>query len=133
RCRPVPSFLDEGDGGHGRIRRVPLIKQTDIRGEMSSPQPPAVAQRRSEPAITISQLREVGLFGALSDEFLEHLVGTLHTMRVMPGESVFKEGDPAREMYVVLDGEIEVLKRSRRGRETRVAILGPNDCFGEMS
>ena len=99
---------------------------------MSSPQPPAVSPRK-ELAVTAAQLREVGLFGALSDEFLEHLVGTLTTMRVMPGESVFKEGDPAREMYVVLDGEAEVLKKSRRGRETRVAILGPNDCFGEMS
>ena len=99
---------------------------------MSSPMPPAAAPRK-EPAVTAAQLREVGLFGALSDEFLEHLVSTLTTMRVMPGEMVFKEGDPAREMYVVLDGEAEVLKKSRRGRETRVAILGPNDCFGEMS
>ena len=36
-------------------------------------------------------------------------------------------------MYVLLDGEMEVSKRSRRGRDTRVAILGPNDLFGEMS
>ena len=97
---------------------------------MSSVKPPP---RRSEPPVTIAQLRDVGLFGALSDDFLEHLVTTLNVMRILPGDTVFKEGDPAREMYVVLDGEIEVLKRSRRGRETRVAILGPNDCFGEMS
>jgi CRP-like cAMP-binding protein len=89
--------------------------------------------RRSEPPVTIAQLREVGLFGALSDEFLEHLVSTLTVQRILPGDAIFREGDPAREMYVVLDGEIEVLKKSRRGRETRVAILGPNDCFGEMS
>jgi CRP-like cAMP-binding protein len=98
---------------------------------MSSVKPPA--PRRSEPPITIAQLREVGLFGALSDEFLEHLVKTLTVTRLLPGDTVFREGEPAREMYVVLDGEIEVLKKSRKGRETRVAILGPNDCFGEMS
>jgi CRP-like cAMP-binding protein len=47
---------------------------------------------------------------------------------------VFKEGDGAgHEMYVVLDGEMEVTKRSRRGRDVRVAILGPTDWFGEMS
>jgi CRP-like cAMP-binding protein len=87
-----------------------------------------------EPAVTIAQLREVGLFGALSDDFLEHLTRTLSVRRVLVGETVFREGDPAREMYVVLDGEMEVMKRgARRGRETRVAILGPNDCFGEMS
>lgn len=97
---------------------------------MSSVKP--VAPPR-QPPVTVAQLREVGLFGALSDEFLEHLVQTLSTVRIMPGETVFREGDPAREMYVVLDGEIEVLKKSRRGRETRVAILGPNDAFGEMS
>lgn len=86
-----------------------------------------------KPTVTITQLREVGLFGALSDEFLEHLTSTLTVLRVVAGNAVFREGDPAREMYVVLDGEIEVLKKSRRGRETRVAILGPNDTFGEMS
>jgi len=79
-------------------------------------------------------LREIGLFGALSDEVLGHLATVLKTARVAPGDTVFREGDGgAREMYVVLDGEMEVSKRSRRGRDMRVAILGPNDWFGEMS
>jgi CRP-like cAMP-binding protein len=91
------------------------------------------ARVRSDPPVSVAQLREIGLFGALSDEVLDHLAATLKTTRVGPGEFVFKEGEPAREFYVVLDGEMEVLKKSRRGRETRVAILGPNDCFGEMS
>ena len=94
---------------------------------MSSVKPPAVDK------VTPTQLREVGLFGALSDDFLEHLCETLSIVRVTVGDTIFREGDMAREMYVVLDGEIEVLKKSRRGRETRVAILGPNDSFGEMS
>jgi CRP-like cAMP-binding protein len=84
--------------------------------------------------VTIARLREVGLFGALSDDVLDRLTKTLKTARVAPGETIFREGEgTAREMYVLLDGEMEVTKRSRRGRETRVAILGPSDCFGEMS
>src|SRR5579863_2683943 len=76
----------------------------------------------------------MGLFGALSDTVLEGLTRTLKTVRFQPGESVFREGDgAAREMYVVLEGEMEVSKRSRRGRDMRVAILGPGDWFGEMS
>jgi CRP-like cAMP-binding protein len=97
---------------------------------MSQPQ---TARVRSDPPVSVAQLREIGLFGALSDEVLEHLAIALKSARVGPGDYVFKEGEPAREFYVVLDGEMEVLKKSRRGRETRVAILGPNDCFGEMS
>lgn len=84
--------------------------------------------------ITVEKLREIGLFGALSDEVVERLAGALKTARVAPGDTVFREGDTvAREMYVLLEGEMEVLKRSRRGRDMRVAILGPTDCFGEMS
>jgi CRP/FNR family cyclic AMP-dependent transcriptional regulator len=84
--------------------------------------------------ITPATLREIGLFGALSDEVLERIAKMLKTMRVNPGDTIFHEGDGSgREMYVVLDGEMEVSKRSRRGRDMRVAILGPNDCFGEMS
>jgi CRP/FNR family cyclic AMP-dependent transcriptional regulator len=84
--------------------------------------------------LTIAALREIGLFGALSDEILEHLVLTLTTARVAPGDTIFREGDGAsREMYVLLDGEMEVSRRSRRGQDMRIAILGPNDWFGEMS
>jgi CRP-like cAMP-binding protein len=89
---------------------------------------------RRDPPITIATLREIGLFGALSDEVLERLARSLKTARVQPGDTVFREEDThAREMYVLLEGEMEVSKRSRRGHDMRVAILGPNDCFGEMS
>jgi CRP-like cAMP-binding protein len=94
----------------------------------------SASSERLDGPVTVSTLREIGLFGALSDEVLQGLAKTLKTMRVAAGETVFREDDAfAREMYVVLDGEMEVSKHSRRGRDMRVAILGPNDCFGEMS
>ncbi len=88
----------------------------------------------SDPSVTPATLREIGLFGALNEEVVERLARSLKTVRMAPGDTVFREGDVgAREMYVLLEGEMEVSKRSRRGREMRVAILGPTDCFGEMS
>lgn len=88
----------------------------------------------SEPkqAVEAEQLRNIGLFGALPTETLEHLAETL--TRVVPdtGEVVFREGDDARDMFVVLSGEMEVLKKSKRGIDARVALLGPGDWFGEM-
>jgi CRP-like cAMP-binding protein len=88
----------------------------------------------SEAPITAATLREIGLFGALNDDVLDRLSATLKTARVAPGDTVFREADgSAREMFVVIDGEMEVSKRSRRGRDTRIAILGPHDFFGEMS
>jgi CRP-like cAMP-binding protein len=91
------------------------------------------SKRPTKPALNVDRLREVGIFGALSDDVLDHIATAMDQITYTPGQTIFAEGDPAREMYVVLDGEVEVLKRSRRGRDTRVAILGPNDAFGEMS
>jgi CRP/FNR family cyclic AMP-dependent transcriptional regulator len=99
------------------------------------PEPPKPAPRdvRDLP-VTSARLREIGLFGALSDEMLDYLVRRLQSSRVAPGDMIFVEGAGlAREMYVVLEGEMEVSKRSRRGREKRIAVLGPDDWFGEMS
>ena len=86
-----------------------------------------------ESSVSPSELRAIGLFGALSDEVLTHLAGTLTVQTPEAGEVVFREGDDASAMYVVLRGEMEVLKRSKRATEARVALLGPSDWFGEMS
>jgi CRP/FNR family cyclic AMP-dependent transcriptional regulator len=79
------------------------------------------------------ELREIGLFGALDQEALEYVasLGLLSTCNA--GDVVFREGETGRELYVVLQGELEVLKRSKRTTEVRVALLGAGDWFGEMS
>jgi CRP-like cAMP-binding protein len=97
-----------------------------------SPSSPPV-QRADLPPITVDKLAEIGLFGALSGDVLAHLAGTLKQVSSPPGEMIFREGDLAHEMFVLLDGEAEVVKKSRVGREHRVALLGPSDSFGEMS
>jgi CRP/FNR family transcriptional regulator, cyclic AMP receptor protein len=80
-----------------------------------------------------TELRNIGLFGALSDDVLEYL-STLLTAEAPPaGATLFREGDDANAMFVVMDGEVEVLKKSKRGVDARVAVLGPGDWFGEMS
>lgn len=81
----------------------------------------------------IDDLRHVGLFGAVSDEVLEFLAGKLVVLTPRSGDMVFREGDPARDMFVVMSGEMEVQKRSQSGVDARVALLGPGDWFGEMS
>jgi CRP-like cAMP-binding protein len=80
-----------------------------------------------------NRLREIGLFGGLSDEVLRELADSLEPLELQPGSAAFREGENGRDMFVLLDGEMEVLKHSKRNLEARVAILGPGDWFGEMS
>jgi CRP-like cAMP-binding protein len=83
--------------------------------------------------VELHELRHLALFGAMADSALEHLAQSLWVVEPQPGDVLFREGDVADDMFVVLNGEIEVLKKSRQGSESRVAMLGPGDWFGEMS
>lgn len=48
------------------------------------------------------------------------------------GESIFLEGDESREMYVVVSGEVTVVKKSAKG-EVVLATMKKGDFVGEMS
>ena len=80
-----------------------------------------------------AELRNIGLFGALSDDVLEYLSTLLSVETPPAGATLFREGEDANAMFVVINGEVEVLKKSKRTVEARVAVLGPGDWFGEMS
>jgi len=82
---------------------------------------------------SLERLRDIGLFGGLDDDVIEKLLESMTLCVIEPGAAVFKEGDSGRDMFIVLNGELEVFKRAHSGKESRVAVLGPRDWFGEMS
>ena len=48
------------------------------------------------------------------------------------GDVIFEEGSTGRELYVVLDGEVEIAKVNG-GRKTVIITLGKGEFFGEMA
>lgn len=48
------------------------------------------------------------------------------------GEVVIRENEVGNEMYVILSGQVEVVKESE-GRKTVLSILKEEDIFGEMA
>lgn len=81
----------------------------------------------------VEHLRDIGLFGGLSDEVLQNFGGPLEVIELEPGGVLFREGDSGREMFVLLEGELEVLRLSKRKHEARVAVVGPGRWIGEKS
>jgi CRP/FNR family transcriptional regulator, cyclic AMP receptor protein len=49
------------------------------------------------------------------------------------GEVIIKQGDPADCMYVVLDGEVEIILDDLREDSLRLALLGEDEVFGELA
>ena len=48
------------------------------------------------------------------------------------GEVIFRQGELARNFYIILNGEVQVF-RQQNGKEIPVATLGAGEYFGEMS
>jgi len=47
-----------------------------------------------------------------------------------PGQDVFREGEAGDELYIVQEGEVELLT-ARGGQALRLTLLGPGEFFGE--
>jgi CRP-like cAMP-binding protein len=93
---------------------------------------PAGARSGVEP-VDIEQLRAIGLFGGLDDEALCAMRSRLSPVEVSAGVVLFHEGDRGSELFIVQQGDLEVLKRTRTGELRRIARLRREDWFGEMA
>ena len=77
-------------------------------------------------------LRQIPLFGGLPDSALQRLLQLMKLRACATDDVICAEGDPAREMFVVRSGSVEVHKRVLQG-QTCLARLQAGDEFGEMS
>ncbi|MBF0370442.1 MAG: cyclic nucleotide-binding domain-containing protein [Magnetococcales bacterium] len=50
-----------------------------------------------------------------------------------PGEIIFRQGDKADCLHVILEGEVEILVAGESDPLERLAVLGVDHVFGEMS
>jgi serine phosphatase RsbU (regulator of sigma subunit) len=75
----------------------------------------------------------VPLFAALPREELDRLKDDLRTFEIGRGEFLFFEGDPGDRLYIVLSGELEVVKVVSTKEERVLNRLGPGDYLGEVS
>jgi MFS family permease len=73
-------------------------------------------------------LRSVDLFTSLPAFELEGLAARLTEVKVAPGTAIVTEGETGHHLYVIEDGEVEVVRDGQP-----VAMLGPGDYFGEIA
>lgn len=78
-------------------------------------------------------LRNIPLFQALDDADLAH-IEELATDRVVPrGGIILNEGHAGDSLFAIAAGRVKVFIADEDGREITLKMLGPGECFGEMS
>jgi sigma-B regulation protein RsbU (phosphoserine phosphatase) len=76
---------------------------------------------------------QLPLFAALPDEELDNLKATLRTVELASGDVLFCEGDPGDRFYIVLRGQLELVKAVSSKEERILNRFGSGDYFGEIS
>ena len=77
-------------------------------------------------------LKKVPLFADLPDEDFDRLCAVATEENLSAGEILFTEGEIGDKTYVIMAGEIEILKESG-GRMVFLATRQMGDVIGEMS
>lgn len=76
----------------------------------------------------VNVLRKVDLFACFSDDELAALAENLEEVSCAPGEILLEEGHPGHDFYVLLEGELSVVKGKRI-----LSDITPIGYVGEMS
>jgi CRP-like cAMP-binding protein len=76
------------------------------------------------------ELARTPLFGSLEPPALHRLMSEVRVVRLAAGEVLFREGDPANALYVVVEGAVVPIAEGSTRK--RMAVLEQGEFFGEI-
>lgn len=83
------------------------------------------------PVDWLTALLQSELFSRIPPANAQRLLDTLEHVAFPAGAAVIEQGGPGDYYYVIQEGRCEVCRATSRGRDIRLAELGPGDTFGE--
>jgi CRP-like cAMP-binding protein len=72
-------------------------------------------------------------FAEFSQEDISILAGYMEVYRAQPGELIIRESEEGDFMVLIVDGEIDILKKDQRNQQQHMTSAGPGMTLGEMS
>ena len=80
-----------------------------------------------------NSLAQLPIFQGMSDVERSELLAIAHREEVTAGERIIKQGKLVQNLWLILEGQCEVTRRTESGCQLNLAKLEPNTQFGEMS
>ena len=80
----------------------------------------------------VDMLRRIPLFAQIEPPKLKLIAFTSERVAFDAGHTLFRQGDAANAAYIIVEGKAEVIVETPGGPVV-VAVLGPNDFFGEIA
>jgi CRP/FNR family transcriptional regulator, cyclic AMP receptor protein len=83
--------------------------------------------------MTRQVLRRVPLFRELPAEAIELIARRAVTRHVSKNTLLFREGEPCRGLYVIMDGSIRIYRSTADGHEQTLMVEGPKKTLAELT
>ena len=84
----------------------------------------------SRPSIPRSLIKNLDLFRAVPDEDLDSVLAIAQPLRLIAGDSVFQQGQPAENFFILLHGHLKVMQTTSEGEQVMVRYVIPGEVFG---
>ncbi len=98
------------------------------------PQPPSDGQGDSIPLTEkMVQLKNIEFFGDLSISDLAAVASVAKKVSFKKGQQLFREGEPADVLYLVLSGQVAVVKDCQTQKEAELDRIGTGEYVGQMA
>jgi CRP/FNR family transcriptional regulator, nitrogen oxide reductase regulator len=78
-------------------------------------------------------LSQVPFFAGLSPDDLELVNSLFHEQGFAPNETIYFAGDPVKQLLVVADGRVKLMRHSLSGKDVLLDILMSGEFFGSFS
>jgi nucleotide-binding universal stress UspA family protein len=78
-------------------------------------------------------LAQTPLLAELTQEELQRIAEAVRLRTYQPGEVIVREGAQTAGCFIILTGQVEVVKDAGTARSTVLARMGPGEIFGEMA
>lgn len=73
------------------------------------------------------------LFTLFDPSALEEILTSTNLRSYHEGDIIVTEGEEGASLFLLVEGQVKVFTRGKRGEHVRLAELGPGDLFGEVS
>ncbi|MBI2920857.1 MAG: cyclic nucleotide-binding domain-containing protein [Planctomycetes bacterium] len=80
-----------------------------------------------------ARLKTTPLFSSLPATELETVAKNMQVREYAPGNDCLRKGEFGRAFFLIQSGQAEVVNVEADGAQKVIALLGPGQCFGEMS
>ena len=93
-----------------------------------------MAQQPQQPDPRLTSIAsDIELFQNLTDAEVREILRACDHIHFDAGDLLFEQGDSADALFIISQGELEVVGQSPLGEKVVFAVLGPGTVVGEMS